>query len=114
MSERWKRYELDLNLVRQRRAAALGLFAGAGTGMDSQASRGTMWGLYNAIVELENFREGGSDEQAATEVLIGDRAAVMQRAFSRALELSRISRSQETVFRSHPRSQWRTRTALAH
>jgi hypothetical protein len=88
MRDRWNRYEIDAQLVRAQRAAALDLFAGAGTGMDRDATRGTMWGLYNAIVELENYRQGGTDAQAATEVLVGDRAAVMQRAFSHALELA--------------------------
>jgi hypothetical protein len=63
------------------RRAALDLFDGAGTGMDHPAASGTAWGLYNAIAELENFREGGTDAEVALDVLFGDRCAVMQRAF---------------------------------
>ena len=68
-----------------RQTAALRLFDGAGTGMDSVAARGTLWGLYNAIAELENFREGDTLEQAATSVLFGKRGLAIQRAFDAAL-----------------------------
>ena len=63
------------------RRAALDLFDGAGTGMDHPAARGTAWGLYNAIAELENFREGDTDAEVAFDVMFGNRRAVMQRAF---------------------------------
>jgi hypothetical protein len=71
---------------RPRRAAAMELFEGAGTGMDTLAARGTLWGLYNAIAELENFREGDTLKQAAASVMFGARGAAMKRAFAAALQ----------------------------
>jgi hypothetical protein len=68
-----------------RRAATMELFEGAGTGMDTPAARGTLWGLYNAIAELENFREGDTLKQAAASVLFGERGAAIERAFDAAL-----------------------------
>lgn len=68
-----------------RRTAAMELFDGAGTGMDQPATRGTLWGLYNAVAELENFREGDTLEQAASSVLFGSRGSAIQRAFAAAV-----------------------------
>jgi hypothetical protein len=73
---------------RARQAAAMELFEGAGTGMDTPAARGTLWGLYNAVAELENFREGDTLKQAAASVMVGARGAAMKRAFAAALECS--------------------------
>lgn len=72
-----------------RRLTALDLFQGAGTGMDLESRKGTMWGLVNAVVEVEDYRRGGSDLQAATSALLGSRAATKARAFDAALEFSR-------------------------
>lgn len=71
------------------RQAALDLFDGAGRGMDHPAARGTVWGLYNAIAELENFREGDTDAQVASDVLFGSRAIAMGTAFEAGLALAR-------------------------
>jgi hypothetical protein len=75
-----------------RRTAARDLFDGAGTGMDVPAARGTLWGLYNAIAELENFRDGDTLEQAARSVLFGQRGATIQRAHAAALRASMYAR----------------------
>lgn len=72
-----------------RRLAALELLQGAGTGMDLASRKGSMWGLVNAVVEVEDYRRGGSDLQAATSSLLGSRAATKARAFDAALEFSR-------------------------
>ena len=69
------------------RRAALDLFAGAGTGMDRPAARGTLWGMVNAVAELENFRGDGSAAEIAEDVLFGARAEVMRAAFDAALDL---------------------------
>lgn len=76
------------------REAAARLFAGEGTGMDSLAAEGTMWGLYNAIVELEDYRRGhnrGGQESriAAQDAMFGYRQEVKTRALNKALELAR-------------------------
>lgn len=68
-----------------RRDAVLELFEGEGVGMDVPAARGTLWGLYNAVAELENFRDNDTLEGAAYSVLFGARGAAIARAFSAAL-----------------------------
>ena len=55
--------------------------------MDSEACKGTVWGLYNAVVECEDYRRGGSEKSRATSAVIGDRAVTKQRAFDVALTL---------------------------
>jgi hypothetical protein len=87
MTARSQRYVEELDAVKHRRAAVIELFDGAGRGMEHPAAAGTYWGLYQAIVETENFRPSSSDAQAATSVLIGARSEVMRRAFASALEL---------------------------
>jgi hypothetical protein len=42
-------------------------------------------GLFNAVAELENFRDGDTLNQAAYSVLFGLRGAAMERAFSAAV-----------------------------
>jgi hypothetical protein len=53
--------------------------------MDDVATRGTLWGLYNAVAELENFREGDTLQQAAASVMFGRRGSAIQRAFTAAV-----------------------------
>lgn len=53
--EGWERHQLR---IRRRREMALSLFEGDGTGMDTPAAKGTLWGLYNAVTETENYRKG--------------------------------------------------------
>lgn len=46
----------------------------------------TAWATYNAIVEMEDYREKGSNEDPLVSALFGDRARVKQRAFGQALK----------------------------
>lgn len=57
-----------------RREAVLELFNGRGTGMDLVATRGTAWGLYNAVTELEDYRPGRSPRSIGESALFGGRA----------------------------------------
>jgi hypothetical protein len=66
------------------RRAAQDLFNGEGAGMQVAAANGTLWGLYNAVAELENFRDDDTLKGAAYSVLFGARGATIQRAFSAA------------------------------
>lgn len=61
------------------------LFNGAGTGMDTVAAAGTVWGLYNAVTEAENYRRMRGVASSSYDVLFGDRAETMARAFDVAL-----------------------------
>lgn len=90
--ERWERAQIR---IRRRRETALELFQGDGTGMDLPAAKGTLWGLYNAITETENFRKGfaagGVEAESARvgeDVLFGRRGEAMQRAFDACLVLA--------------------------
>lgn len=72
----------------QRREAARELFQGGLTGY-SAAARGTAWGAYNAVTEVENFRRYRNEKTRARGVLFGDRGRTMERAFAGALTISK-------------------------
>lgn len=88
---REKKWQQEARLITDRRSAALELFKGRGRGMDSFAAAGTAWGLYNAVVEVEDWRGGAkgpvSDARAAA-VLVGERAEAKGRAFAAAMEVA--------------------------
>lgn len=86
---RMEEYEHDIEIVDERRATVLDLFGGEGRGADSRAADGTMWGIYQAVAECENFRRGGSDRQAAESVLVGSRGDTIARTFDKCQEVSR-------------------------
>jgi hypothetical protein len=75
----------------RRRRAELGLFNGEGTGMGSVAARGTLWGLFNAVAELENYRDDDTRDTAAYSVLFGARGAAIAHTYSAALARCRRS-----------------------
>lgn len=80
---RVQRYEATREALERRREAALRLFGGDGTGMDHPACAGTAYGLYNAVVEVEDFRRTSATLDGVTEsILFGERAAVKRRAYS--------------------------------
>lgn len=88
-TQRFEKYEADVQIVQERRITALDLFRGDGTGMGLDSRKGTMWGVYQAVAELEQYRRGGNDQSAATSMLVGSRGATVQRAFDAALEACR-------------------------
>lgn len=87
--QRLEKYEADVSIVDERRATVVDLFLGEGRGSATPAADGTMWGLYQAVVECENFRRGGSDRTAQESVLVGTRGDTIARAFDAALDLSK-------------------------
>jgi hypothetical protein len=71
-----------------RREATRQLYQGQGMGMDTQAARGTAWGLYNAAAELMGYetpKRKGRDQ----DVLMGDRSRVIERAYDVCLAASK-------------------------
>lgn len=89
---REKKWQQEARLITDRRFAALQLFKGKGTGMDTRAAAGTAWGLYNAVVELEDWRGGarGNDADArAAAVLVGERAEAKTRAWTASVEVAK-------------------------
>lgn len=94
---RTRRFELaEAHDKRQRkyRDAAMDLFEGQGTGMDTRAAKGTAFGLWNACVELSDYRRGtnrgGKSEalQVAEATMFGNRAMEKQRAFDVCLAIA--------------------------
>jgi len=71
-----------------RRDGALELWLGRGVGMDHPAAAGTAWGLYQAVVELEDYRNRrGDGVDASVSALWGERASVKARAFDAIADL---------------------------
>jgi len=81
MVKRQNEFDYQSRAQDQFRQMVQELFNGRGTGMDNKACRGTGWGLYNSITELENFRRSGTDIARAKGVLFGPRASTMERAY---------------------------------
>ena len=71
--------------VSQHRAVAkeqvLELVGGKGRGSETEAAKGTAWGLYNAVVEYEDYRWSRNPQQALESSLFGPRADVKDIAF---------------------------------
>lgn len=75
------RIDQDNERVGGYRELARQLFQGAATGADHPNMQGTAYGLYQSIVEVEDWRKGPAKESA----LVGSRAATKAKAF-RAIE----------------------------
>jgi len=87
-NERAKRRAQEIRVVDERRVQALELFKGAGTGMRNRASWGTAWGLYQAVVELEDWKGGSKGDGLAHSVLFGERAQTKNRAFDASMAVA--------------------------
>lgn len=83
--ERAKRRQSERRVVDERRIQAFELFKGAGTGMRNQATWGTMFGLYQSVVELEDYKGGSKGANLAHSILFGERAETKSRAFDAAM-----------------------------
>jgi phage/plasmid-like protein (TIGR03299 family) len=86
MEQRIRWWEENVSLMERRRSGSKELFEGMGTGMDSSAAKGTLWGAYNAVVECEDYRKGREDGQIAASAMYGERAAAKKRAFEYAVK----------------------------
>lgn len=85
MEQRVTWWEENVSLMQRRRNGAKALFEGMGTGMDTKAAKGTLWGAYNAVVECEDYRKTTRGDSVAQSVMFGERAAAKKRAFSYAV-----------------------------
>jgi hypothetical protein len=88
---REKKWNQEAALITDRRKAALELFRGRGRGMDSRAAAGTAWGLYNSVVEVEDWRGGSKgpvSDARASAILVGERAEAKARAFTAAMDVA--------------------------
>ena len=91
MDQRLKWWEEGVGLADRRREGAKMLFEGMGTGMDTKAAKGTLWGCYNSVVECEDYRRGRNDDQIAASAMgwgtLPERYAIKKRAFEYAVDL---------------------------
>jgi phage/plasmid-like protein (TIGR03299 family) len=91
MDQRLKWWEEGVQLADRRRDGAKMLFEGMGTGMDTKAAKGTLWGAYNAVVETEDYRRGRDDGQISASAMgwstIPERYMIKKRAFEYAVDL---------------------------
>ena len=83
MEDREKWYEYGLGYAQQQRKLVKDLYNGKGVGMDTDAVKGTAFGLYNAAAEFESYRRSRGGEDKSTESLIaGERARRIRTAFA--------------------------------
>lgn len=87
-NERTKRRDQEKRVVEERRVQAIELFKGAGTGMRNRATWGTAWGLYQSVVELEDWKGGSKGDALAHSVLFGERADTKARAFEASMQIA--------------------------
>ena len=81
--ERMEEYERDVELIKDARDLVVDLWNGRGTGMDTPACKGTAFGAYNAVAEVETYRRG-KFTSAGYSVIAGDRARNIRAAFTLA------------------------------
>lgn len=84
---RAKEYETLRKAVDIRRLTAFDLFKGQGTGMSLPSRKGTLWGLYQSVCEVEDYRKGSTGDGLASSILFGDRGQTKDRAFKAAVSL---------------------------
>lgn len=82
IKQRESDYEYYKAQSERSRGAVQELFNGRGTGMDITAAKGTAWGLYNAVVEWEDYRPTTNDYSRAVNALFGDRAQKKELAYA--------------------------------
>ena len=91
METRRANWEYNREWYRNTRSLAFELFNGVGLGQDTKAASGTGWGLYNAVVELEDFRgagRGGKNPLARQrDAIFGYRAKAKARAFQLLVDM---------------------------
>lgn len=93
LAEREKRRDqLKARVVRYRDGAR-DLFDGKGVGMSHPACKGTLYGLYQAVAEVEGYRKGWNrdgreQELVAESLLMGPRGATIQRAHAEAMAVA--------------------------
>jgi arsenate reductase-like glutaredoxin family protein len=84
--ERMEKFEYDADRAMRRRAGVLELLEGKGTALDTPATGGTTFGLYNAIAEMEDYGGNGDGPKVMESLLLGDRARTKARAFDACME----------------------------
>lgn len=90
VERRKKYYDIAVTFAEGSRDSVRALFEGAATGADTEAFKGTAWGLYNSVIEYEDYRSHRANMEASAEsALIGARGQVKERAFSHLIQVCR-------------------------
>lgn len=74
-------WEMRRDSIEERRGVVHEIFTGVGRGSDHQAFKGTAWGLYNSVVELEDHGRGLSENARVVATVTGDKARIKERAW---------------------------------
>lgn len=82
MEKREAEWEWVRKSVLRSRDAVQALFSGLGTGLDTPATKGTAYGLFQAVAEWENYRPTSNEESRGANILFGDRGRQIERAYS--------------------------------
>lgn len=95
MERREKAYEASVKWNAEWRERVVEDWQGAGMGMDSPLMKGTVWGLYNAVVEIEDYRPTPkwAEESRGYNSLFGDRAQRKEMAYAELIQFA-----EENVF----------------
>jgi len=80
-----KAYEYRADWVKRARSTVKGLYLGGQTGYEQPCRQGTAWGAWNAVSEFETYRRGTTDSMTLN-VVNGDRAHTIQRAYAKCME----------------------------
>jgi len=88
MERREKAYEATVKQNQGFRENVLEVWNGKGTGMDSEIMQGTVWGLYNAVVEWEDYRPTSQDDSRSYNVLWGDRSLRKEAAYAELFQFA--------------------------
>jgi len=82
LERREKAYEATVKQNETFRENVLEVWNGRGTGMDNDLMKGTVWGLYNSVVEWEDYRPTSQDDSRQYNVLWGDRSLRKENAYA--------------------------------
>lgn len=94
MKKRIERWDYQVVRTDRFRGAAEDLFLGKGTGMDHVSTKGTAYGLFNAIAETEDYRNTLPQtdlNDLTADILMGRRAEIKRRAFVACAELAGVT-----------------------
>jgi hypothetical protein len=88
MERREKAYEADVKAKAGWRERVIEDWQGQGMGMDSDVLNGTVWGLYNAVVEIEDYRPttGVVGDSRQWNTLFGDRSKTKELAYEQLFQ----------------------------
>lgn len=95
MERREKAYEAAVKWNVGWRESVMEDWQGQGMGMESDVTKGTVWGLYNAVVEIEDYRPTmkNKEDSRAYNALFGDRAQRKEFAYEQLIQYSQENNS---------------------